>query len=306
VLPNSWFYFSNKIFNFYNYFFFTALYKDGITIIFVPALALINDLLAFFRLRKVPAASINSLNHGEWNDVKKRLVNGSYKFFLWTPEMGGINTDLIERIDYLIDNFKIDYFVVEEAHYIDAINEVTGPCEKLRVNRQAFFQTMSRFRQRSPEIPWIALTTASEAYKEELCTNLSMADARFIRPKSPYTMRKNIFYKVLEKNTSSVEIAKKLLEENEGTSGIIFCNSVNMIGNILKKLRENGVSAIEYYGGIPQENIEKWAAKEFQVIVAKGESFGFGLNHFIPPSIRFVIHRYVPGNFHAYYHVSII
>lgn len=270
----------------------------------MPALALITDLLAFFREHNINAASINSLNRDEWEIVKHQLTQeNSLKFFLWTPERMGDDQDLQERIEYLIGNDFVDYFVVDEAHYIDAINEITNANVHIRTNRENYFTAMRNFREIGQHIKWIALTTAGETYGHQLSTDLGMANAQLLR--SPST-RENIFYKVFKKNTSSVELTNMILQKFANVSGIIFCNSENQLNNVLGALNREGVSAIGYCGRWPQENIQRWANGEFKVIVAKGESFGFGLNHFVPPSIRFVIHRYVPGNMHAYYHVSIL
>lgn len=106
-------------------------------------------------------------------------------------------------------------------------------------------------------------------------------------------------------------MTNKLLKDNKNASGIIFCNGKPMIDNIVENLKTVAISCYKEgnnketrkNGEISPENIRKWSNGEFRVIVASSECFRFGLNYLVPPKIRFVIHRYVPENLHAYYQV---
>jgi superfamily II DNA helicase RecQ len=79
------------------------------------------------------------------------------------------------------------------------------------------------------------------------------------------------------------------------------------VNNIIEYLPLHEINAIYYFGGLPietrDENFTNWVNGNSRVLVATGESFGFGMHNQMPP-IRFVIHYGMPDSLTKFYHVG--
>lgn len=272
--------------------------KIGITIVFTPALASIYDQLNYLRSLNIEAVTINSDTPYESRDYFKEKItedNSLIRFLFITPEIFGSvgNSGNAEWFRYLISNGAINYIVVDEAHKI------------LDTDFREDFKGLKNFRSLNLLIPWIALTTINRNLETKIAEELNMQNPTFLTSTS---VRENIYYEAIPDDTiedkNIINFLNKIKKDSEIPAGIIFCKTYNDIEATIKYLNENGIQADCYHGNLQeaQRVIQRWFGREFSVLVATGQSFGFGINYQVPV-IRFVIHLGMPDNLRSFYHV---
>jgi RecQ family ATP-dependent DNA helicase len=290
----------------------SSLQRDGIILVITPSISLITNHTAKLNELRIPAVSITSVISTDCRkDVIKSLYdyeNVPYRFVYMTPEMlicGSAPTK--DVIEFLMEQEQISHVVVDEAHCI---------LDKGFSYRPAFTQLKS-VRGKFRNIPWIAVTTASEKFLNELAASLSMTSPKILRGLSD---RKNICYDVIKSDVqqlifrSIIEDFLELDEEADSdkefnftrkvySSGIIFCTTNEQADLIADGLSSEGVTAKSYYGAKQDVNViqKEWKEGVFPVIVATTESFGFGINR---TPLKFVVHLSHSKNLRAYYQES--
>jgi ATP-dependent DNA helicase RecQ len=92
-----------------------------------------------------------------------------------------------------------------------------------------------------------------------------------------------------------------LVREHEGESGIIYCLSRKSVEQTCDYLCTQGVRALPYHAGLPDEerarNQERFARDDVDVVVAT-IAFGMGIDK---SNVRFVIHRDMPKDIESWY-----
>jgi ATP-dependent DNA helicase RecQ len=92
-----------------------------------------------------------------------------------------------------------------------------------------------------------------------------------------------------------------LLRRHSGESAIVYCMSRRSVDGTAEFLRKNGVSALPYHAGLPDEtrhrHQEAFARDEADVIVAT-VAFGMGIDK---SNVRLVVHRDMPKSIEAWY-----
>ncbi|KAG5675404.1 hypothetical protein PVAND_005312 [Polypedilum vanderplanki] len=287
----------------------SSFQRDGIILVIAPSISLITNQIAYLTEMRIPATSITSVaplsNREEKIKEFYDYKNVPYKFLFITPEMlirGSYKVrDLIE---FLLEENQISHIAVDEAHMIVDYNN----------NFRDSFKELGQVRKKYSEIPWIALTTASNVILNKIARILCMIRPQIIR--GPST-RKNIFYDVMQsRNESFVDfksIIKDMIELNEEeeffttrkvyASGIIYCKTNHNADHIAHNLCENGITSESFYGAKRDVNdIQKrWKEGQFPVLVATEESFGLGIKR---NPLQFVLHMSMPKNLRAFYQQS--
>jgi ATP-dependent DNA helicase RecQ len=127
--------------------------------------------------------------------------------------------------------------------------------------------------------------------------NLGMLDAAVF--KSSFN-RPNLYYEIRAKRDVNRDIIK-LIKQNEGKSGIIYCLSRKKVEELAELLVANNIKALPYHAGMDAvnraRNQDAFLLEEADVIVAT-IAFGMGIDK---PDVRYVIHYDIPKSLEGYY-----
>ncbi|WP_353893954.1 DNA helicase RecQ [Proteinivorax hydrogeniformans] len=261
-----------------------ALLLDGITVVISPLISLMKDQVDSLNEMGIKASYINSsLTRGELNQRINEIKNNQYKIIYVAPErLTSEGKDFLQKLN-------ISLVAIDEAHCISQWGHDFRPS----------YVQIPKFIESLEERPVVAAftATATERVVEEIKTLINL-----IEPISINTGfdRPNLFYQVL-KVPDKLAYTSKYLQENNGDSGIIYCSTRKTVESLTKKLKEKGIDAADYHGGM-NSDIRKQHQEDFifgrtQIIVATN-AFGMGIDK---PDVRFVIHYNMPQNMESYY-----
>lgn len=251
------------------------------------------------------AKSINStVKQTERRDIRDSLMDEGtpIKFFYMCPEMAAMDfyTDFLHR---MLSEGTISHVVVDEAH-----------CLTDKSYRKAF-AILTGLRINYPNVPFIALTTASKATIDNIRDVLGMKNPKIIQASSVKT---NIVYEAVCMNeedeveqidflaffkTVSPDFDK--LKSKEMLSGIIYCRTNSEIDKILKVLEGQKVPATDFQSKDVHrfEKYDEWMSDKIPIMVTTTECFGLGI---VKARVKFVVHVNVPKNMRGFYQVSYI
>ena len=261
-----------------------ALIFEGLTVVISPLISLMKDQVEQMRELGVPAVMLNSqLPPDAYGRNLRRIRSKEAKLLYLAPE-----TYLKENILDLLSSIPVDCLAVDEAHCISNWGHDFRPeYRRLADTRQIFKDAVC-----------IALTaTATRQVREDIQRSLSFdASNEFV---SSFD-RKNLLIRVVEKDDSNRQ-ALRLIEENAGESGIIYCATRNTTDKLCAFLKSEGISAEAYHAGLTDQqrnrNQELFINDDIQVIVAT-IAFGMGIDK---PNVRFVLHYDLPQSLESYY-----
>jgi len=264
-----------------------SLISPGASIVISPLIALMKnqvDAMRSFSTEDGVAHFLNSsLTKLAIQQVKKDILSGKTKLLYVAPE----SLTKQENIDFL-KKIKISFYAIDEAHCISEWGHDFRP-------------EYRRIRPIINEIgaaPIIALTaTATPKVQHDIQKNLDIMHANVF--KSSFN-RPNLYYEVRSKVNATKEIIK-LIKNNSGKSGIIYCLSRRKVEELAEILKVNGIKALPYHAGMDSETRtttqDKFLLEDIDVIVAT-IAFGMGIDK---PDVRFVIHYDIPKSLEGYY-----
>ncbi|KAI1729407.1 DEAD/DEAH box helicase domain-containing protein [Ditylenchus destructor] len=279
-----------------------AVYHEGLTIVFTPILALIQDQIAGMRSRNISCATLNStLEPEEKRKIKEDLKqeHPKLRILFITPETACKDKQLREIIGKLSERDLVKYFIVDEAHCVVKWGRAFRP----------HYRRLSEMREFAPKATWVALTaTANEIEEQEIINMLEMQQVK--KFKLP-TYRKNLFLDAVDMESLGtddhmLDFIKNIMTESEFNdgpakcSGIVYCRTKKHCENFAAFLNNNGINSLAYHAGMQtlvKEDIhQRWMSGEVPVIVAT-IAFGMGIDK---PNVRFVVHWGAPGTLSAY------
>ena len=260
----------------------------GITVIVSPLIALQKDqaeAIAESHLAE-PAVVVNStLPAGEQREQFERLVKGKAEFIFLAPEQLRKKETLAH-----LKAAGVALFAVDEAHCISQWGHDFRPD----------YLELARVIEVLGHPPTLAMTaTASNEVRAEIVNRLGLRNPRilvrgFDRPN--ISLRVDSFSSENEKLGAvlrRVEFADK--------PGIVYVATHHHAESIAEELRDRGVEALAYHGGMKARERDaiqnRFMSGEVPVIVATN-AFGMGVDK---PDIRFVYHADVSESLDAYY-----
>lgn len=261
-----------------------ALMQDATTVVISPLISLMKDQVDQLKANGISASYLNSAQSPEeQRDVFHQYQANQIKLLYIAPER--LRTGLFMR---LLIAQPPALFAIDEAHCISQWGHDFRP----------EYRELSQLKSTFPTTPIIALTaTADEATRQDIIRMLAL--------QSPYIAinsfdRPNIRYIVTEK-FEGIEQISIFLRQQQGGSGIIYCNSRSNVEQTTVQLKKRGFTVRAYHAGLTHQKREA-AQEDFlrdnvQIIVAT-VAFGMGINK---PNVRFVIHADIPRSIEAYY-----
>ena len=264
-----------------------AIMLEGTAIVISPLIALMKnqvDAMRGFSTDDRIAHFLNSsLTRSEITQVKQDVRSGITKLLYVAPE----SLTKEDNIDFL-RSIKISFYAIDEAHCISEWGHDFRP----------------EYRKIKPTVenigraPIIALTaTATPKVQHDIQKNLGMLDAQVF--KSSFR-RKNLYYEIRPQVDATKQIIK-IIRDNPGKSGIIYCLSRKKVEELANTLIVNGIKALPYHAGLDastrSENQDKFLKEDVDIIVAT-IAFGMGIDK---PDVRFVIHYNMPKSLEGYY-----
>ena len=264
-----------------------ALLLPGITVVVSPLVSLMQDQVRALVSVDVKAAYLNSsLNDRQKALMLQRACDGWYKIIYVAPER-------LEMPGFL--RFcacqPISLVVVDEAHCISQWGQDFRPS----------YLKIADFIRRLPFRPAVGAftATATDRVKQDILTTLHLEDplvqtASFDRPNLHFAVEHDL-------PSEKPEALVKLLRQEKGNSGIVYCNTVKQVEETTDFLQGRGFSAAAYHARLQAEQRrqtqEDFLFDRVQIIVATN-AFGMGIDK---PNVRFVIHYNMPSDLESYY-----
>ncbi len=262
-----------------------ALMLEGITIVVSPLISLMADQVASLVRSGVKAAYINSsLTYPQYREVLRRARNGNYKIIYVAPER--LLTDEFLSLSAAL---PISMLTVDEAHCVSQWGQDFRPG----------YMKIPEFAQKLSYRPIISAFTATATgeVKKDIISMLGLRE--------PFTIttgfdRKNLYFGVMHPSDKFAEL-KKIIQRNEGKSGIVYCITRKTVEDVCQKLCDEGFSASRYHAGLSDEerraNQEDFICDRKTVMVATN-AFGMGIDK---SNVSYVVHYNMPKNLEGYY-----
>jgi len=112
--------------------------------------------------------------------------------------------------------------------------------------------------------------------------------------------RPNLYFGV-ERPKNKTKLFYDLINEKNGTCGVVYCATRKAVDNVCSELRRRGISAGKYHAGLEdierRVNQDNFIGNKTSVIIATN-AFGMGIDK---PDVRYVLHYNMPKNLENYY-----
>ena len=260
-----------------------AMASEGICIVVTPLIALMKDQVDRLREKGIQAVAIHSgLSHRQIDILLDNCVYGSVKFLYVAPER--LSSEMFRM---RLQRMNVSILAVDEAHCISQWGYDFRPS----------YLRIAGIRPLIPDVPVLALTAsatpvvADDIMKHLLFREKNIIRATFARPNLVYTVRC-----VDDKNEQLLRIIN-----NVAGSGIVYVRLREGAEKLALYLREQGISADYYHGGLPnaERSIrqEEWTSGRTRIMVATN-AFGMGIDK---ADVRFVVHYTLCDSLESYY-----
>lgn len=259
----------------------------GPTIVISPLLALMRDQVAAAERIGIAAATVNSSNKTDWEEVFERLDHGEIDVLLVSPERLA-HPAFLERALPLLKSSGL--LVIDEAHCISDWGFDFRP-DYQRIARLLL--------ELDSETPVLATTaTATSRVVDDLAEQLGASTTVIRGPLARASLRLAVVPHLdFGQRFAWVE---QFLRGARG-SGIVYGLTVQVVEQLAAFLREQGLDVVSYTGQTPpqvREEIEaRLRANDVQAVIATS-ALGMGYDK---PDLAFCIHVGSPDSPVSYY-----
>jgi RecQ family ATP-dependent DNA helicase len=264
-----------------------ALLQPGLTIVFSPLIALMQDQLYNLHNKGIDCVgTINaSQSYCERNKAFTALSDKSMKLLYVAPERL-----LDEKFLKLISQQVIRRIIVDEAHCLAQWGEDFRP-DYFKIREFAE-------KQKKPPISAYTATASAEtieAISQSLSLNNPLKVIGSIR-------RPELHIQVIEAKNYNAKINSLLniIKDKSNQSGIVYVARRASGEHLANQLRANGIKAFYYHSDM-NSNTRKKVAQAFQTnklsVIVATRAFGLGIDK---PDIRFIIHFDTPLTMETY------
>jgi len=260
-------------------------FKDQLTIVISPLIALINDQVVALKQNGIRADKLTSeLNGEEISRVYRELHNKELSLLYVSPERANMDS-----FKSLLNQLDVSFIVIDEAHCVSEWGHEFRPdYRKLHFLKEEF-----------PHIPIAAFTaTATSKVADDIVSSLRLNNPT--RLKGSF-FRDNLILNVKKRVGNGRPELVNFLKNYEDESGIIYTFTRKETGEIAKFLNAQGIEALAYHAGLKSElrrdTQDKFIRDEVKIIVAT-IAFGMGIDK---SNVRFVVHMDLPKSMESYY-----
>jgi ATP-dependent DNA helicase RecQ len=260
------------------------LATEGLTLVISPLISLMTDQVTQLQDRGIEAAALHSgQSIAEQDTILSQAAARTLRLLYISPEKLA-SESFLQSLHHLAPTL----LAVDEAHCVSQWGHDFRPD----------YLCIGRLRNLFPGVPLMALTgSATPAVRTDIEQLLRLRNpARF----HTSIDRPNIRLLVRESHSRPGDCAAAL-KRIPGQSAIVYCRTRRQTETIARQLRNEGIPAAAYHGGLPAEQRtaiqQAWMHKNPAVIVAT-TAFGMGIDQ---PDVRLVIHYDLPENPEAYY-----
>ncbi|MEM7570874.1 MAG: DNA helicase RecQ [Pseudomonadota bacterium] len=262
-----------------------ALLRQGTAIVISPLIALMDDQVAAAHAVGIKAAALNSaMPYDAQIAAEEALRSGALDLLFVAPERANL-----PGFHRLLMASDVALFAIDEAHCVSEWGHDFRPD----------YRQLGQLCDAFPGVPRIALTaTADERTRADILEQLAIPnDQLFV---SGFD-RENIFYDVALKTSPMSQLKTFLRGQEQGSTGIIYCQTRNKTEEVAASLARDGYDAIAYHAGLEASDRTQRQARflrEDGLIMVATVAFGMGINK---PDVRYVVHMGLPKSIEAYY-----
>ncbi len=260
-----------------------AVVRGGTTLVVSPLIALMKDQVDALQAKGVRATCINSsISSEERRSRMAGLRSGQWQLAYVAPER------FTPRFLETLRGVDIRLLAIDEAHCVSEWGHDFRP-DYLRLGAV-------RTALNCP--PTVALTaTATPMVQADILNTLGIGEARrFVRGFD----RENLALEV-QRCRSARDKQERLPEILSAGTSIVYCATRKSVERVTQYLRESGVPAGMYHGGmLPDARTrvqDAFMQGDVPVVVATN-AFGMGIDK---SNIRAIVHFDIPGTVEAYY-----
>ncbi len=267
----------------------------GVTLVFSPLIALMEDQVSALKKRGIRAAYVNSsLSKKERASRYASLANGEYELIYATPERMKIAAfqEAIEKVPGGVNLLAID-----EAHCISKWGHDLRPA----------YAQVGEFRKRLGSPTTVALTaTATQAVRDDIRAVLGLDDCAMPLFAMPVA-RDNLALSVVSvwDETDKINAIAETAAQYPGT-GIVYTALIKDLDRYADLLRRAlpDRRVMIYHGRLDSQE-KKRIYKHFidsqpeeNLLLIATNAFGMGVDK---PDIRCIVHAQLPGSVEAYF-----
>ena len=263
----------------------------GAVLVISPLISLMKDQVDSLTRLGFRATVLNSTI--EFEERRRRLAalrRGEVELLYVAPE------GLERSLRSLIADCAVSLVVVDEAHCISHWGHDFRPS----------YRRLRGLKTELGDLPVLALTaTATRQVVGDILRQLGMRKpagfkGSFFRPNLHITAHRKGGSEGRPKRDTRRDILG-LVRRHAGESGIVYCMSRRSVESLSDWLRQQGVSALPYHAGLPDEtrarHQDAFARDQVDVVVAT-VAFGMGIDK---SNVRYVVHRDMPKSIEAWY-----
>ncbi|NYT62973.1 RecQ family ATP-dependent DNA helicase [Alcaligenaceae bacterium] len=279
------------------YFISTRVFRDrgmGPAIIVSPLLALMRNQIESAQRLGIVAATMNSTNTADWQEITQRILNNQIDCLLISPERLANDTFIETVLQPIADHISL--MVIDEAHCISDWGHDFRPDYRRIVN----------ILRQLPANTSVLGTTATANNRVVADIQTQLGDIQIHR--GPLT-RESLALQtmVMPDQASRLAWLAQVIPTLPGT-GIVYALTVRDAEQVAQWLNANGIDAKAYHGSIEADGFENsnlyrqhleelLLNNQLKVLVAT-TALGMGYDK---PDLSFVFHYQAPGSIVAYY-----
>ena len=264
-----------------------ALLLKGVTLVVSPLISLMKDQVAALNQAGVRAAYLNSsLTPRQFALALDNARQGLYRVIYVAPER--LETPAFQD---LCREIAVPLVAVDEAHCVSQWGQDFRP-SYLRI--RDFVESL-------PARPVLGAftATATPEVRDDIRDLLGLQDpfcvaTGFDRPNLRFAVEN-----VPQREKTNALL--RLLREQKGRSGIVYCLARRTVEEVCEALRARGIAATRYHAGLSdaerRQNQDDFLYDRAEVMVATN-AFGMGIDK---SNVAFVIHYNMPKNLESYY-----
>lgn len=266
----------------------------GVTLVFSPLIALMEDQVSALKGRGVRAEYVNStVDRGEREKRYARLARGEYELFYATPERM-TKPAFREAIGSVAGGVRL--LAIDEAHCISKWGHDLRPA----------YREVGRFRAELGSPTTIALTaTATPQVRSDIRETLGFDEVEMPLFAAPLD-RPNLALHAEEAWDDGAKLAQltAVCARNPGTAIAYFALIKDLERLVPEAARATGRAVEVYHGRLsPRDKRRVYrrfidAAPDHNLLLLATNAFGMGVDK---PDLRAIVHMQIPGSVEAYH-----